>query len=72
MEQAMDRAATTQFGIPRPDEELLVREWRIAQLERLGLSRLTAWMFGDLVDWHEIAALVRRGSTPELAVEIVV
>jgi len=71
MEQAMDRATTTQFEVPRPDEELLVREWRIAQLERLGVSRLTAWMFGDYVDWHEIAALVRRGCSPELAVEIV-
>ena len=52
-------------------EEQLVQEWRVAQLERLGVSRLIAAAFADSIDWHEIASLVRRGCSPELAVEIV-
>ena len=62
---------TTQLDAPRTDEEQLVLEWRVSQLERLGVSRLTAAMFANLVDWHDIAALVRRGCSPELAIDIV-
>jgi hypothetical protein len=52
------------------DEEMLIRAWRAEQLWRLGLRRLQAEMFADLVDWHEVAALVARGCPPALAVEI--
>jgi hypothetical protein len=62
---------TMEIELPRNDEEELVLEWRVTQLERLGVSRLRAEMFANLVDWHEIAALVRGGCAPELAVEIV-
>jgi hypothetical protein len=51
-------------------EELLIHAWRAEQLRRLGLSRILAETFATLVDWHEIAALVARGCSPELALEI--
>jgi hypothetical protein len=52
------------------DQELLIHAWRAEQLQRLGLSRILAEAFASLVDWHEIAALVARGCSPELALEI--
>jgi class 3 adenylate cyclase len=53
------------------DEEELVRAWRTEQLRRLGLPHAFAFLFADLVDWHELATLVRRGCPPLLALEIV-
>jgi hypothetical protein len=55
----------------RDDEEVLVHEWRIEQLRSLGLTAAIAETFAGVVDWHDIAALVERGCTPELALEIV-
>jgi hypothetical protein len=52
-------------------EELAVHAWRTDQLERQGLSREIADAFADFVDWHAIAALVRRGCPPQLALDIV-
>jgi hypothetical protein len=52
------------------DEELLIQAWRAEQLRRLGLSRVLAETFAGLVDWHEVAALVAHGCSPELALEI--
>ena len=52
------------------DEELSIHTWRAEQLHRLGLSRSLAVTFAGLVDWHEIAALVAGGCSPELALEI--
>jgi len=52
------------------DEELVIQGWRAEQLRRLGLSRIVAETFAGLVDWHEVAALVARGCSPELALEI--
>jgi hypothetical protein len=52
------------------DEELVIQAWRAEQLRRLGLSRTVAETFAALVDWHEVAALVARGCSPELALEI--
>jgi hypothetical protein len=52
------------------DEQLLVHAWRAEQLRRLGLSRILAETFAELVDWHEIAVLVAQGCSPELAIEI--
>jgi hypothetical protein len=54
-----------------PDEERRVREWRIEQLLHLGLPRALAHGVADAVDWHDIAALVKRGCAPKLALEIV-
>jgi hypothetical protein len=53
------------------NEDLLVREWRTLQLQRLGLSQLLAGRFAATVDWHEVAELVERGCPPELALRIV-
>jgi hypothetical protein len=55
----------------RTDEELMIQSWQAEQLRGLGLSQILAETFAGLVDWHEIAALVRRGCPPELALEIV-
>jgi hypothetical protein len=53
------------------DEEMSIQIWRTEQLQRLGLSRILAETYADLVDWHELAALVARGCSPQLALEIV-
>ena len=55
----------------RRNEELAIWRWRAHQLQRLGLSRLIALTFAARVDWHEVAGLVERGCSPELALEIV-
>jgi hypothetical protein len=52
-------------------EALRVRAWRAEQLGRLGLHRILAEAFADLVDWHALADLVERGCPPELALDIV-
>jgi hypothetical protein len=52
------------------DEELLTQAWRAEQLRRLGVSGILAEMFAGLVDWHEVAALVASGCSPELALKI--
>jgi hypothetical protein len=54
-----------------PDEELRVQAWRRTQLRRVGVPRRLAYASAELVDWHDVAALVERGCPPELAVEIV-
>jgi hypothetical protein len=38
-----------------------VHEWRVAQLVSLGLLRSVAEAAAGDVDWHQMAALVRRG-----------
>jgi hypothetical protein len=53
------------------DEDILVTAWRAEQLWRLGLSRVLAETFADLVDWHALAQLVESGCPPLLALEIV-
>jgi hypothetical protein len=54
----------------RTDEELLIHAWRAEQLLRLGLPYRLAERFAELVDWHDLAALIGRGCPPELALEI--
>jgi D-mannonate dehydratase len=53
------------------DEEVLVYEWRVEQLARLGISTLIATAVATFIDWHDVARLVQRGCSPELALEIV-
>ena len=53
------------------DEDARVYEWRVERLSSLGLSNLVASAVAPFVDWHEIARLVERGCSPELALEIV-
>jgi hypothetical protein len=56
---------------PRVDEEALVHEWRAEKLRDLGLPHTLADKFADLVDWHQLHAIVARGCPPELALDIV-
>jgi hypothetical protein len=62
---------------PRPSHEtiehddLLVHEWRVTQLARLGIPWSLAQTVADHVDWHQVAKLVRRGCPPRLALQIV-
>jgi hypothetical protein len=66
IEQVLEAAESHQT-----DEEQQVIEWKLEQLEKLGVSRIKAALFAGFVDWHDIAALVSRGCSPELALEIV-
>ena len=52
-------------------DEILVHEWRVRQLTRLGIPGLLAEGAASRVDWHEIARLVQRGCPPLLALRIV-
>ncbi|MGH3287288.1 MAG: hypothetical protein ACRDPD_21810 [Streptosporangiaceae bacterium] len=52
-------------------EEPLVHDWRARQLTKLGIPRALAEAVADHVDWHQIAALVRRGCPPRLALQII-
>ncbi len=52
-------------------DDLLVHEWRVTQLTRLGIPRSLAQATADPVDWHQVAKLVRRGCPPRLALQIV-
>ena len=45
--------------------------WCAARRARLWFPRPLAEAVADLVDWHEIAALVHRGCRPRLALNIV-
>jgi hypothetical protein len=59
-----------------PDDGLLgaehvVNAWRAEQLRLLGLPPMVAEAFAGLVDWHQIAKLVERGCSAQLALEIV-
>lgn len=53
------------------DEDQLIHDWRTAQLERLGIPEWLADIVADRIDWHEIAELVERGCSPQLALDIV-
>jgi hypothetical protein len=57
--------------LPASDEDERVYVWRVERLSDLGLSNIVASAVAPLVDWHEIARLVERGCSPELALEIV-
>ncbi len=52
-------------------EDARIYAWRVEQLSGLGLSSAVASAVATIVDWHEIARLVERGCSPELALEIV-
>ena len=57
--------------IQASDEDARVYAWRVERLAGLGLSNIVAAAVAPFVDWHEIARLVERGCSPELALEIV-
>ena len=52
-------------------DELLVHNWRAAQLKRLGMPGPLAEAYADHLDWHQLAYLVNRGCPLPLAVRII-
>ena len=69
MTETMD--IETEMEIEKESEEARVEAWRVEQLAKLGLSSVIAAAVATFVDWHEIARLVQKGCSPELALEIV-
>jgi hypothetical protein len=67
----IDTEATIDGEVERDSEELRVYAWRVEQLARLGLSGVIADAVASFVDWHEVARLVQKGCSPELALDIV-
>jgi hypothetical protein len=51
-------------------EDLLVHDWRVARLTRLGIPGPLAEVHADQVDWHQIAQLIQRGCPVRLAIRI--
>jgi hypothetical protein len=51
-------------------DDLLVHQWRVAQLTRLGVPPLLAEVYAVRVDWHQVAQLVQRGCSARLAIRI--
>jgi hypothetical protein len=52
------------------EEELLVHDWRVARLTRLGVPGPLAEVYAGRLDWHQVARLVQRGCPPRLALRI--
>lgn len=52
-------------------ETLVVRQWRVEQLRRLGVPSVLAATFADDVDWHALSKLMECGCPLGLALEIV-
>jgi hypothetical protein len=52
-------------------EELLVHDWRVTRLTRLGVPGSLAEIYADRLDWHQVARLVQHGCPPRLALRIV-
>jgi len=67
----MEPAPTTPRHEAIDDDDLLVHEWRVRQLTRLGIPGSPAQAAADHVDWHQVAKLVRRGCPPRLALQII-
>ena len=59
---------TTHKGLDK--EELLVHNWRVDRLTRLGVPGSLAEVYADRLDWHQVARLVQRGCPPRLALRI--
>ena len=55
---------------PAGDETLLVHNWRVARLTRLGIPPVLAEAYADRLDWHQVARLVQHGCPPPLALRI--
>jgi hypothetical protein len=51
-------------------EELLVHNWRVDRLTRLGVPGSLAEVYADRLDWHQVARLVQRGCPPRLTLRI--
>jgi hypothetical protein len=64
----MEPAVTGHEGISHDD--LLVHNWRVSQLMRLGVPGPLAEVYADHLDWHQVARLVQRGCPARLAIRI--
>ncbi len=64
----MEPSITGPEGISHDD--LLVHDWRVSQLTRLGIPGPLAEVHADHLDWHQVAHLVQRGCPVRLAVRI--
>jgi hypothetical protein len=64
----MERTTIGQEAIGH--DESPVHNWRVSQLERLGILEPLAEIFADHIDWHQIARLVQLGCPPSLALRI--
>ena len=53
------------------DDDRPVHRWRVARLTGLGVPWPLAQAAAEHVHWHQVAALVRRGCPPRLALRIV-
>ena len=67
----MEATPTSQRYEAIDHDDLLVHEWRVKQLTRLGIPWSLAQAAAGYVDWHHVARLVRRGCPPRLALQIV-
>ena len=63
-------AQLTDIVIEESEDDARVYQWRVEQLVKLGLTDVVAYIAAAFVDWHEVANLVQRGCSPELALEI--
>ena len=61
---------TTASGRLERDNQA-IHDWRVCQLNRLGLTKSLAEAYADAIDWHQFAELVRKGCPPLLALRIV-
>jgi hypothetical protein len=52
-------------------DEVVVHNWRVSQLTRLGIPGSLAEIYADRIDWHQVARLVQHGCPPRLALRIV-
>jgi hypothetical protein len=52
-------------------DDLLVHNWRVSQLTRLGVPGPLAELYAEHLDWHQVARLVKRGCPVFLALRIV-
>jgi hypothetical protein len=60
-----------EIEIDESREDTQLYAWRVEQLSGLGLSHVIASAVATFIDYHEIARLVERGCSPELALEII-
>lgn len=56
--------------VPSDPEDRAVHAWRVGRLTELGLDWPAAEAVADLVDWHDVARLVKRGCPAALAIAI--
>ena len=67
----MERTLTGTAHEATSDDHSPVHEWRVARLTGLGIPWPLAQAAADRVDWHQVATLVHRGCSPQLALRIV-